>query len=258
MSLISSKDAAIYYEEHGSGETMILLPGLLGTIESNWRRFIPQLAEYFHVVAVDLRGHGRTNNPAGQLRLHTLVADLFALYDSLGIESARICGYSLGGYIGLAFGIQHPGTVQSLLLHGTKFYWNRSDIQSAVMNFDSDRIQKKVPAWADQLQHEHSPANGENGWKTLLRQAKEFIQTMPSEGLTGSALKHADFPVLVSVGDEDEMISRPEAEQLADALPYGILNVFAHTQHPMPQVDTKLFLDIAYSFFNVTHQHDTK
>ena len=81
---------------------------------------------------------------------------------------------------------------------------------------------------------------------------------MPVEGLTPGALQHADFPVLVSVGDSDEMVPRTEAERLADALPYGMLNVFPNTRHPMPQVDMKMFLDIADSFFNVTHQQDTK
>ena len=258
MSFIRSKDSALYYEEHGTGETLILLPGLLGTIESHWRRFIPHFAEHFHVIAVDLRGHGRTNNPSGQLHLHTLVADMFALYDSLGIESARVCGYSLGGYIALAFGIQHPGTVESLLLHGTKFYWTPEDVEAALREFDHEKISLKVTAWAEQLQREHSHTNGEDGWKLLLQQAKQFIQTMPVEGLTPGALQHADFPVLVSVGDSDEMVPRTEAERLADALPYGMLNVFPNTRHPMPQVDMKMFLDIADSFFNVTHQQDTK
>ncbi len=258
MSFIRSRDSALYYEEHGTGETLILLPGLLGTIESQWHRFIPHFAEHFHVIAVDLRGHGRTDNPSGQLHLHTFVADLFALYESLQIESARICGYSLGGYVALAFGIQHPGTVEALLLHGTKVYWTPENVDATIKEFDHERILQKVPVWAEQLLHDHSHANGEDGWKHLLQQAKAFIRTMPVEGLTTGALKLANFPVLVSVGDSDEMIPRSEAEQLADTLPYGMLNIFPNTRHPMPQVDSKMFLDIADSFFNVTHQQNTK
>jgi predicted esterase len=71
---------------------------------------------------------------------------------------------------------------------------------------------------------------------------------MPAEGLTETSLKLADFPVLVSVGDSDEMISRNEAEQLASALPIGTLRVLLNTRHPMPKVDTKVFLDIAMPF----------
>lgn len=67
-----SGDAVVYYEEYGGGPTLILLPGLLGTIDSTRRRFVPDLAAAFHVLVADLRGHGRTNNPAGVLtEVHT-------------------------------------------------------------------------------------------------------------------------------------------------------------------------------------------
>jgi pimeloyl-ACP methyl ester carboxylesterase len=249
MSLIRSKDAAIYYEEHGAGETLILLPGLLGTIESHWRRFIPEFAKQFHVVAVDLRGHGRTNNPSEQLRLHQLVADLSALCETLGIERARICGYSLGGYIGLAFGIQHPGSVQSLLMHATKFFWTPQAVATAAADFVPEKILEKVPQWAAQLRQDHAPANGEEGWKGLLNAAKDFLGTMPVEGLTANALAMATFPVLVSVGDADEMVPREEAAQLAARLPQGTLHVFTATRHPMQFVRKESFLEVARSFF---------
>lgn len=249
MSFIRSKDSAIYYEEHGSGEPLILLPGLLGTIESHWRRFIPDFAKHFHVIAVDLRGHGRTNNPSEQFRLHMLVADLFSLYETLEIDSARICGYSLGGYIGLAFGIQHPGRVQSLLMHGTKFYWTPDAVISSTKDFDPQKILDKVPKWATQLQQDHAPANGDDGWKIVLNSAKEFIETMPTEGLTENSLTLADFPVHVSIGDSDEMIPRIEAKRLVSSLPNGTLSVFTSTRHPMQHVRKIPFLELALSFF---------
>lgn len=248
MSYIRSKDSAIYYEEHGSGETLILLPGLLGTIESHWRRFIPDFAQHFHVIAADLRGHGRTDNPSAQLRLHQLVDDVFALYETLEIDSAHICGYSLGGYIGLAFGIQHPGRVRSLLMHGTKFFWTPEAVASTVKDFDAARILEKVPKWSMQLQNDHAPANGDEGWKGLLDAAKEFIGTMPSEGLTENAVRRADFRVLVSVGDADEMVPQVEASQLVSELPDAKLYVLPATRHPMQLVQKQPFLDAALSF----------
>jgi pimeloyl-ACP methyl ester carboxylesterase len=254
MSYIRSKDAVIYYEEHGAGETLILLPGLLGTIESNWRRFIPAFAEHFHVVAIDLRGHGRTNNPSGQLRMHQLIMDLFTVYESLQIDKARICGYSLGGYLGLAFGVQNPGTVQSLMMHGTKFFWDDAAVQFLLPKLDADKIVAHAPHYAEQLQRDHAHANGLTGWRTLLRSASEFVKTMPTEGLTQTALGLADFPVLVSAGDQDDLVSRNELERLANACQYGMPHIFPNTPHPMHKVDKQSFLDIAYSFFHVTNR----
>ncbi|MBI5472603.1 MAG: alpha/beta fold hydrolase [Ignavibacteriae bacterium] len=258
MSYIRSKDAAIYYEEHGSGETLILLPGLVGTIESHWRRFIPEFAKHFHVIAVDLRGHGRTNNPSAQLHLYTLVADLFAVIESLEIDAAHVCGYSLGGYIGLAFGIQHPGTVKSLLMHGTKFYWDERAIAAAIHELSAESILLNVPAWGEQLQREHAAANGEDGWKILLASSAEFLRRMPAEGLSENALQLANFPVFVTVGDADEMVPAHEAEMLGAALPYGMVHVFPNTRHPIHKVEKQMFLEMAYSFFNATHRRESR
>lgn len=252
MPYIRSKDSALYYEEYGSGETLILLPGLLGTIESHWRRFIAEFARQYHVVAADLRGHGRTNNPSGTIRLHTLVGDLFTLCETLEIETARICGYSLGGYVGLAYGIQHPGRVQSLVMHGTKFYWTPNAVASTVKQFDAATILATVPHWAEQLQKDHTPANGHDGWRVLLTVAQEFIATLPHEGLTEQSLSLARFPVLVALGDEDEMIPRDEAVRLTAALPSGRLEVLPNTRHPMQRVQKALFLERALAFFQTS------
>ncbi|MER3524151.1 MAG: hypothetical protein C4326_08815 [Ignavibacteria bacterium] len=248
MAYIRSKDATLYYEEYGTGEPLILLTGLLGTIERHWRRFIPDFARQFHVIAVDLRGHGRTDNPSGTLRLHALVGDLFALYEALDLDSARICGYSLGGYIGLAFGVQHPGRVHALMMHASKFYWTPTAAAAAAEDLDAELIMEKAPQWAKQLQADHA-FGSEDAWRTLVHSAREFIGTLPAEGLSEHALRLADFPVLVTVGDADDMIPRGEAERLTAALPNGTLEILPETPHPLQRVKKEVVLNRALMFF---------
>lgn len=253
MSFIRSKDAALYYEEYGSGEPLILLPGLLGTIESHWRRFIPEFSRHFHVIALDLRGHGRTNNPSGVLRLHTFVHDLYALYDALDIETAHVCGYSVGGYIGLAFGIRHPGRVRSLLMHATKFRWTPEAVAATTKDFDPEVIRANTSHWAAQPQGDHA-LDGENGWENLLASAREFIATLPDEGLSEQSLRLAHFPVCVFLGDNDEMIAREEAERVVAVLPDAMLEILPDTRHAMKHVQKTLFLERALRFFSAGKQ----
>ncbi|MFN0158666.1 MAG: alpha/beta fold hydrolase [Bacteroidota bacterium] len=177
MSFIRSNDATIYYEEYGTGEPLILLPGLLGTIESHWRRFVPELGKHFRTIAVDLRGHGRTNNPSQTLSINTFLNDLENLFNALEIDRAHLCGYSLGGYIGLAYGLEHPRSIASVATHGTKFYWTREAIDRTLKTLDPGNILAKIPAWAEALQRDHAPGNGENGWKDLLKASSAFIKT---------------------------------------------------------------------------------
>jgi pimeloyl-ACP methyl ester carboxylesterase len=248
MSFILSKDAAIYYEEYGSGEPLILLPGLLGTLETHWRRFITDFSKHYHTIVVDLRGHGRTNNPSGSLRLRTFVEDLHALCDTLQIDRVRICGYSLGGYIGLLYGLQHPGRVLALIMHGTKFYWSEETVRAFAGELDPERIMANVPAWGGLLQQEHGSGSGTDGWKELLRAGSEFIRTMPVEGIPDDALHLAAFPVLVSLADEDELIPRHEAERLVQCLPDATLGIIENARHPMQTVPKQAFIDRSLSF----------
>ena len=119
MSEIRVDDLTIYYEISGTGAPLVLLPGLLGTIESNWRRFIPALARHYRTISVDLRGHGRTDNPdpsgkesTGKLYIERMVDDLIGLLDGLEFEQASVLGYSLGGCVGLAAGLKRPGRIK--------------------------------------------------------------------------------------------------------------------------------------------------
>jgi len=248
MALIRSRDAAIHYEEFGTGEAVILLPGLLGSIESHWRRFIPEFSKSFHTLAVDLRGHGKSDNPSGQFTLALLVEDLQALIDTLQLEQVAICGYSLGGYIGLAYGLRHPGKVRSLVMHGTKFYWTEEAVQAALRGLDPEAILSKVPAFGEMLQKDHEPGSGPDGWRSLLAAASVFIRNMPRDAITESTLSLVDFPVLVSVCGNDEMIGTTEARRLAQALPLSRLHILEQCKHQMQSVPKATFVAEATHF----------
>ena len=97
-------NTVIHYELFGSDsarETLLLLPGLLGSISRQWQNFVPLLAPDFRVVLMDLRGHGRSGNNAPALQADRMVKDIVGLLDALQITAVHIAGYNLGGYLGL-------------------------------------------------------------------------------------------------------------------------------------------------------------
>src|SRR5579872_1052825 len=65
----------IYYGSYGSGTPLILLHAATQTAD-DWRPFIPRLSERFRVFALDSRGHGRTDNPAGFLSYGQMADDI--------------------------------------------------------------------------------------------------------------------------------------------------------------------------------------
>jgi pimeloyl-ACP methyl ester carboxylesterase len=102
--------------EAGHGRPVVLLHGFPDHAAS-WRPLFAQLAPQFRVIAPDLRGYGLTSRPAAHddYRFDTLVADLAALFDALGLTDAAICGHDWGGVLGFGFAARHPDLVSALI-----------------------------------------------------------------------------------------------------------------------------------------------
>ena len=264
MSEIRVNDLTIYYEISGTGSPLVLLPGMLGTIESNWRRFIPALAKHYCTIAVDLRGHGRTDNPdpsgkegTEKLYIDQMVDDFHGLLDALEFEQASVLGYSLGGCIGLSAGLKRPGRIKALVMHAVKFFWDDAAIAAMVADLNPDTIIEKIPKYAQQLKENHTAVYGPEYWMTLLGTAADLVKTMPEQGPTVERAAGANFPVLVSVGDHDQLVSLEEVIRLARVLPQGELAVLPATPHPFQRVRIDTFLPILSDFLERSDKPET-
>ena len=113
----------LYYETHGKGRPLVLLHGGLGAIEM-FGPNLPTLARGRQLIAVDLQGHGRTADIDRPLSVELMADDIAALIKHLGIDSADVMGYSLGGGVALQTAIRHPEVVRKLVVVSTPFRRN--------------------------------------------------------------------------------------------------------------------------------------
>src|SRR6059036_2192206 len=113
----------LYYESRGSGRPLILLHGGLGAIEM-FGPNLPALAKGRQLIAVDLQGHGRTADIDRALSVALMSDDIAALIKHLGLASADVMGYSLGGGVALQLAIRHPEVVGKLVVVSTPFRRN--------------------------------------------------------------------------------------------------------------------------------------
>lgn len=82
-----------------------------------WDHIAPTLASKYHVLALDLRGHGDSRwvtPPAYEI--DDYVADLEAFVDTLSLAPCVLIGHSLGGFIALAYALAHPEFLRSLIV----------------------------------------------------------------------------------------------------------------------------------------------
>ncbi len=96
-SFVTINKAEIYFEEHGSGEPLLLLHGFINS-GRQYSTIIPELVEKYRVIVPDFRGHGYSTNPEKIFTHKQFADDMFALLEHLGIDEYSAIGYSSGRY----------------------------------------------------------------------------------------------------------------------------------------------------------------
>jgi pimeloyl-ACP methyl ester carboxylesterase len=99
----------------GDGPPLLLIHGWPETWYA-WRLLMPALAQDFQVIAVDQRGRGISDKPAGGYDTATLANDLVALMDALGHERFAVVGHDTGFAIAYALASDHPDRVERAAL----------------------------------------------------------------------------------------------------------------------------------------------
>jgi pimeloyl-ACP methyl ester carboxylesterase len=90
------------YELEGpDGAPVVVFTGSLGTDITMWQPQSDRLRERFRTLRYEIRGHGRSEVPAGPYAISDLGSDLLALLDRLAVQRASLCGLSIGGMISM-------------------------------------------------------------------------------------------------------------------------------------------------------------
>ena len=203
MPYIAIRDLSLYYEEAGSGIPVILLHGATGSIDppnGGWSRFMPTLAHQYHVIAIEHRGHGRTNNPQGYLTYSMIADDIVEFILKQQLSSAHILGISDGAIVALHLAMFYPERVQSVVALGAN-YWNDDQVREANRFADLDRIDREHPTWVEEIRRIHDRHKYPGYWRELLRQLAENLAVNPQ--YTVADLERISVPTLLMAGEHD-------------------------------------------------------
>jgi pimeloyl-ACP methyl ester carboxylesterase len=176
MSYADIDGISLYYEEHGSGEPLVLLHGGLGAGEL-FAPILPALASERRVIVIDLPGHGHSANPCDRpLRAQLLADDVAGLIEHLGLGRVDVMGYSLGGMVALRTAIQHPHRVRKLVLVSVAFQraGNHAEVIATMdaMQPEIAELMKQSPLYA---MYERIAPRAED-FDTLVAKTAEFLK----------------------------------------------------------------------------------
>jgi pimeloyl-ACP methyl ester carboxylesterase len=256
MPYLAVNGVRLYYEEEGTGPPLVLLSGAASALDSvvrgGWATLRPYLAQRYHVVQFDQRGHGRTDNPGGgdAYTLAALAADAATFINQLVLAPAHVAGWSEGGIVGLGLALNHPGVVRSLIGVGTN-YMNDSRTVAELARFDPQRIEQERPTVAAVLAHTHDLHHAPGYWTELLRWIVASETDVPA--YTTADLARITAPTLWIVGEDDEWFELEQPLAMKRHIPGAELLIVNHAGHAAQQTHPHLVGPVMMDFLS---RHD--
>lgn len=248
MPTVHANGIEIYYEEHGSGEPLLLIMGW-GCNAATWKPQLPGLAARFRVIAFDNRGVGRTSAPAGPYSIELLAQDTVGLLDALGIARAHVFGISMGGMIAQEFVLRHPLRVGALMLGCTSPGGRRAvgsgELDENIRSY-KETIGDEGPdlewfaEFLRRLWTDEALANSDPHLQDFVFSLIRFPPTPHGLRAQADAVAAHDaydrlpvigHHVLVMTGNEDRLIAFENAFLLAERIPNAELRIFAGLKH---------------------------
>ena len=118
MPLTNVGSQTIYYDEHGSGHPLLLIPGFSNSRLIWWKQ-IGVFSRKYHVIQMDNRYGGDSSLGAGPYSIEDMADDAAGLIRNLNLGPMHVMGWSMGGFISLELTVRHPELVKKLILVAT-------------------------------------------------------------------------------------------------------------------------------------------
>lgn len=271
MASVTANRITIEYEEQGSGEPLLMLMGL-GAQLIDWPQpFVDMVsANGFRVIRMDNRDAGFSTEftapalsmrqmataaltgkkPPTEYTLSDMAADAAGLLDALGIESAHVVGFSMGGMIAQALAIEHPARVRTLASMSSNTGSRRAGRPKVAMLMKAARlpdptlenaVEMGVSMWRLIAGPEFDEAEARAMGAAAI--ARSFRPTGPGRQ-TAAILAGPDrtkglaklrVPTLVVHGMVDPMVQPSGGLATAKAVPHSRLLMFNDMGHNLPR-----------------------
>jgi 3-oxoadipate enol-lactonase len=210
--------ALLHYEVAGDPRrpALLLVEGMGGDV-AGWHRNLPVLAAERFVVALDLRGNGRSSALEDERTILELAADVLALLDELAIQRVDVWGMSMGGLIAQELALHHPGRVRTLIL-GCTHPGGEHRIPAAepIGRFwDALYAPEFLAANPEHVEEDRAVRGGRTQTAVSRKHQRAAARAFDS----WDRLPLLDVPTLVLSGTEDRIIDVGNSRLLAERIP---------------------------------------
>ena len=117
--LVGQRELFVREAGDRSAPPLVMLHGWGYDSLATWHRVLDPLAERYRVIAIDQRNHGRSDHIRGPFDIEDVADEVAGVMDAIGLPSAAVLGYSMGGMVAQALAYRHPAKVERLILGAT-------------------------------------------------------------------------------------------------------------------------------------------
>lgn len=245
------------------GRPVVLVHGYTDSAR-DWAPLVGSLDPTWHLILVDIRGHGASSKPECCYDRIDFAYDIRLLLDALKVDRATVVGHSLGSIIAQTFAEYWPERTDRLVLVSSTGGTRPScpDDGTPTMDFRREILKLHDPidpdsAWMKEWWSSPTPVPEE-----FIRRQRVDSAHMPvkvwlavlEQGLSGSDLQATlpkiAAPTLMLWGEKDPIFGARDRCSLIDALPTARVHVFAGLGHNPFWEQPAAFADVLVPFVN--------
>ena len=223
---------------------LVCVHGYTGSAEG-FNGFARHFRDRFHIVALDVRGHGDSAwSPDGAYGYHDQASDLAAFVDQLGLDRFILVGTSMGGLIAMTYAMEHGKRLDALVLNDigpdvqpgnqriTQMVGSRPDSFATLDDALAYRRENSSITAARSAVDQRELAlgvlrqrpDGKWGWKMDPAYISQRIERgPPARPNLWPMLEQLACPTLVVWGTDSDVLSEAQAGRMVETLPKGVL-----------------------------------
>lgn len=250
MPLCRLANADLFYEEKGQGEPLLFLNGLSGD-HLYWRGQLRAFHKQYRCLAVDNRDAGQSSYASEPYTVVDLAEDVLAWMEQLALPPAHVVGLSMGGAIAQELALTSPQRIRSVVLVDTLARsddWFRGTLRAFALIrqqvADTAAFFEAILPWW--VSHRFFDESERVSWLRALLRQNPYPQRLDGFLRQLDALSQHDArdrlralvcPVLIMVGEDDNVAPERYGRQMQELIPHAQLVVLKGVGHAPPIED---------------------